>query len=162
MRNKPLFIATAVAGLLFAAAPAAQARIRVNKSIGGVQIGMSSQRVFAILGKPARRFKSEEGLTTLVYRHHRIRVLLVEEQGGFFDVFSVQTTSPKEKTRAGIGVGSLESTLRHRLHGEHCQNYSMGRACVQGGGNGGMNTSTDWEIGRNHRVKAVRIFASDY
>jgi hypothetical protein len=162
MRNRPLFIATAVAGALLAATPAAQARIRVNKSIGGVQIGMSSQRVSAILGKPARRFKSGEGLTVLVYRHHQIRVLLAEEQNNFFDVFSVQTTSPKEKSRAGVGVGTSEATLRHRLHGERCRNFPTGRACIQGGNNRGTATETDWEIGRNHRVKAVRIFASDF
>lgn len=162
MLNRPLFIATAVVALAVAAAPAAQARIRVNRSIGGVQIGMSSQRVFAILGKPARRFKGEEGITTLVYRHHQIRVLLVEEQNNFFDVFSVQTTSPKEKTRAGVGVGTSEATLRHRLHGERCRNFPPGRACIQGGNNQGTATETDYEIGRNHRVKAVRIFASDF
>jgi|1186.fasta_scaffold49438_3 hypothetical protein len=162
MLNRPLFIITAVAGLLLAASPAAQARIRVNKSIGGVQIGMSSQRVSAILGKPARRFRSEEGITTLVYRHHQMRVLLVEEQSNFFDVFSVQTTSPKERTRSGVGVGTSEATLRRRLHGEHCRNFPTGRACVQGGNNRGTASETDWEIGRNHRVKAVRIFASDF
>jgi hypothetical protein len=162
MRNRPLFIITAAAVLALAAAPAAQARIRVNKSIAGVQLGMSSQRVFAILGKPARRFKSEEGITTLEYRYHKIRVLLVEEQNNFFDVFSVQTTSPKEKTRAGVGVGTSEATLRRRLHGEHCRNFSIGRACIQGGNGQGTATETDYEIGRNHRVKAVRIFASDF
>ncbi|HEY7076593.1 MAG TPA: hypothetical protein VH418_14540 [Solirubrobacteraceae bacterium] len=162
MRNRPLLIATAVAALLLAAAPAAQARIRVNKSIAGVQLGMSSQRVFAILGRPARRQKGEEGITTLIYRYHRIHVLLVEEQNNFFDVFSVQTTSPKEKTRAGIGVGSTEKALRRRLHGERCRNFPNGRACIQGGNSGGTATETDYEIGRNHRVTAVRIFAGDF
>jgi hypothetical protein len=159
MPTRPLLLATLAAALL-AAAPAAQARIVPNKGMAGVRLGMTAQRVLKILGSPSRDITNREGLTIYTYRHRKLRVTFTAGRY-YWHAFAIYTWGRKERTRQGIGVGSRESTLRHRLRGEQCLTNSIGRYCILGGGDEGVTPETDFRI-RHHRVVSVNILRGDY
>jgi hypothetical protein len=160
MPNKAPVLIAAVAALV-AAAPA-HARIVPNRGMAGVRLGMSQQRVLDILGDPTTDFTYRSGMTTYAYDALRLRVSFLPGGGDTNDVFMLFTSGRKERTKEGVGVGTSESTLRRRLRGEQCFSNSQGRYCTLGGGDEGARPETDFRIGRHHRVKSVRIIASDY
>jgi hypothetical protein len=159
MPRKTTLIAAAAATL--AAAAPAQATIVPGRSMAGVRLRMTQMQVLKILGDPTTDFTYRSGLTTYAYDALRLRVTFAPGQTTN-DVFMLYTSGRKERTRQGIGVGSKESTLRRKLHGERCLRNSRGRFCVLGGGGEGTRPETSFEIGRHHRVKSVRILQSDF
>lgn len=160
MPPRRIFIIAAVTAL--AGAAPAQARIVPNRGMAGVRLGMSQQRVLDILGDPSTDFTYRSGITTYAYEKLRLRVSFLPGGGDTNDVFMLFTNGRRERTKEGVGVGTGESTLRRRLHGEHCFSNSVGRFCTLGGGDEGAGPETSFAIGRRHRVKSVRIIASDY
>jgi outer membrane protein assembly factor BamE (lipoprotein component of BamABCDE complex) len=159
MPRKTTLVAAAAATLV-AAAPA-HATIVPGRSMAGVRLGMTQVRVLKILGDPTTDFTYRSGLTTYTYKKLRLRVTFAPARTTN-NVFMLYTSGRKERTKEGIGVGSKESTLRRKLHGEHCLRNSNGRFCVLGGGDEGLRPETSFEIGRHHRVKSVRILRSDF
>jgi hypothetical protein len=156
--KSPFLLAAAVA--LAAAAPA-QARIVPGRSMAGVRLGMSQERVLQILGSPDTDFTYRSGLTTYAYKSRRLRVTFAPGRSTN-NVFMLFTSGREERTKQGIGVGSKESTLRRRLHGEHCGNFRDGRFCLLGGGGEGTQPETQFKINRRYRVASVRILQSDF
>ena len=156
--KSPFLLAAAAA--LVAAAPA-QAVIVPGRSMAGVRLGMSQERVLEILGDPDTDFTYRSGLTTYAYKSLRLRVTFSPGRTTN-NVFMLFTSGRRERTKQGIGVGSKESTLRHRLRGEHCGNFPDGRFCLLGGGAEGTTPETQFKINRRHRVASVRILQNDF
>jgi hypothetical protein len=80
-------------------------------SLGGIRLGDSRKTVDTMLG-PGRVERSPNGDTTVVYRHAGVTVFYgpadaTRHRGAYM----VRTTSPRYRTRRGIGVGSSLSRL---------------------------------------------------
>jgi hypothetical protein len=109
-------LAGAVACAL-AVAAAASPTIAIGRGIAGVRLGMSPASVRARLGKPVTvvHGKNEFGAyTELRYRGY---VVVLQENDR---VTSIVTTLAREKTPAGIGVGSSWSQVQKRVPRVRC------------------------------------------
>lgn len=105
----PLLVATSA----MLAAPAG-ARITVNRSVAGVGLGMTAGEVRAKLGRPALSTASD-GARNLVYRTRSLVVTLIGSR-----VVIVSTRSRRERTTAGVGVGSSIAVVRERVPRARC------------------------------------------
>jgi hypothetical protein len=87
--------------------------IQLDRSIGGVSLGMTDGQVRETLGAPEVKRPSElhAGWTQWVYRHAGIRVTLDESDS----VWDVRTVSGEYRTPSEVGVGSSEEQLRQAL-----------------------------------------------
>jgi hypothetical protein len=146
MRLCAVAAASSLAALVVA--PPAGAVIVVQQGIAGIRIGMTQAKVRAKLGKP-RSFKhgtNEFGK----YTELRYRGLRITFQGDR-TVTSIWTSSPRERTARGIGVGSTRAAVRARVEGVRC-----GRGhCFVGRFLPGRRV-TDFFL-RNGRVSAVVV-----
>jgi hypothetical protein len=108
--------AALVAALVLAAA--ASATIVVGRGIGGVTIGMSRSAVRAKLGKPTTvvHAKNEFG----PYTQFRYVGYTVDFQDNG-PVTSVETTLARERTAAGVGVGSTWGQVKTKVPGVVCE-----------------------------------------
>src|SRR3954469_4445213 len=80
--------------------------IVVQKSIRGISLGMTTQKVRAHLGAPGKiDHATKEIVGRLAIYHYGLTTVTLA--GG--TVIEVDTTSPRVKTSGGIGVGSTES-----------------------------------------------------
>jgi hypothetical protein len=107
--------------VLFAWPGRAQALIEPEKaSIAGVRLDMSADEVRAMKGPPSRvlRVRTEFGVRR-EYRYSRqgLRVWLDRTTS---KVETVLTTSPRERTRSGVGVGSTVPQARTYLRPSRC------------------------------------------
>jgi hypothetical protein len=115
--RRRLALALTAALALGMALPAA-ATIVPQHSIAGVKLGMTEKRVRALKGKPLAVRKSRNDFGTfreLVYA--RVRVGF---QSGS-KVTAVSTTSPKERTARGLGIGSSVEQIKAALKGVRCK-----------------------------------------
>ena len=126
-----LFAAALVAATLaaFAAAPNASATIVPQRSIAGIALGMTRAQVQARLGAPPRvvRTRSELGRFT-EWRYRTVSLSFREASG----VIAVWTTSPRERTARGVGVGSRERAVRRTVRGVRCRTIAGVRSCIVG------------------------------
>lgn len=110
-------VAAAAALAALVAAGAADARIRVGESIGGVRLGMTRAQVERVLGKPlgSDRERAAFGAETLTL-YFGFAAYDVEFRGrdGQLRVSRVATGLRSEKTPEGISVGSSEVDLLKR------------------------------------------------
>ena len=146
MRRVLLFLV--VAGAL-ALSAAAAATIVPQKGIAGVLIGMTEPQVRAKLGHPksVKNGKNEFGpYRTLTYA--RVRVSFQ----GLTTVTQVDTTSSKEKTLSGVGVGSTKADVKAKVKGIVCEPGH----CHVGQFSPGARV-TDFFIGANGRVTRVVV-----
>jgi hypothetical protein len=92
--------------------------IVIGRGIGGVALGMGQSAVRAKLGRPVRvvHAKNEFGSYT-EFRYHGY---LVDFQSNAA-VTSVATTLARERTPAGVGVGSTWSQVRAKVPHVRCQ-----------------------------------------
>jgi hypothetical protein len=123
-------VVVAVTLALAVAAPAhARATIVVQKGIAGVELRMTKTQVRARLGTPklVRTGSNDFGpYTKFVYP----RVTVTFQSGP--RVTSTETTSPRERTATGVGVGSTEARLKAAVRGVRCMTTLSSRQCVVG------------------------------
>jgi hypothetical protein len=104
----------AAAAFTLASAAPAPAQITVNRSIGGISLGMSAAAVRARLGAPPLATESG-GLREFVYRDRRLVVTLQRAR-----VVIVSTESRRERTARGIGPGSATRAVQARVAHARC------------------------------------------
>ena len=116
---RKLLLAVPVALLLVPAAAGGEALIRPGKSIAGVALGMSEADVRAKLGRPTAAIRRRAGFgrvdVELQFRQADYTVRLAGRPRALRAV-AVSTILRTERTRDGLGVGTLERTLLRRLN----------------------------------------------
>jgi hypothetical protein len=99
-----------------AAAPSHELVIRPGVGIGKVRLGMSQAAVRRAWGAP--QAVTRTGRRVELQYDFAAYVVTLAGSRGRERVVSVATTLAKERTRGGIGVGSLESRLRRVYRGD--------------------------------------------
>lgn len=120
-------MAVVLAALVFPGAAAAT--IVVQKSIAGVALRMTKAQVRASLGPPARIVNGANDFgrfTNFVYP--RVTVGFQGRQR----VTGLRTTSPLERTVAGVGVGSAEARVKAAVPEAKCKTEFGSRQCIVG------------------------------
>ena len=131
---------------------AAEARFVVNRSMEGVAIGMSAERVRDRLGDPARR-EAGPDFESWIYRRPSMEVTLKP------DVITLYTRSADIRGPGGVGVRTRERRLRAVLGRRlRCETSGGQRHCVVGSFETGRR-STVFEMVRR-RVKTITISVS--
>lgn len=127
MRAAAALCTALVAALSFATSGAAT--IAVGRGIAGVVLGMSQASVQRKLGKPPKvvQAKNEFG----PYTEFRYRGYVVDFQNNE-TVTAVVTTLAREKTPAGVGVGSTWAQVRRRVAHVHCEGSPLLGDCHVG------------------------------
>jgi hypothetical protein len=110
-------------------AGAAAATIVIGRGIAGVRLGMSQAAVRFKLGRPARvvHGKNEFGS----YTEFRYRGYVVDFQSNG-NVTSIVTTLAREKTPAGVGVGSTWAQVRAKVPLVRCEGTAVLGDCHVG------------------------------
>lgn len=133
----------------------ADARIVVGKSIAGIELGMTEQKAIEAKGsKPssAKTIPDEIRGEVRELKWPGLRVIL-GLQGG---VSQIVTTSRRETTASGVGVGTSEAMLRRRVSVK-CRTLGSFRRCTRGSLTPGA-TVTDFSIGPTSRsVRSVTL-----
>jgi hypothetical protein len=94
-----------------------EGRVVPQKGIAGVRLGLTQAQVKARVGLPAKveRGSNEIGsYTTYRYRTYRVTFF------GGRNVTQVATLSPRERTAAGVGVGSTRAAVVANVAGARC------------------------------------------
>ena len=152
MRRLLAFVTVPAAALVFAAPVAAD--IEIQRGIAGVDVGMGQAEVRAAHGSPRRISHGRNAFGRYTtFRYVKLR-LVVTFQGGQ-RVTSVLTTSPRQKTTSGAGVGSTERQVRLSLLNVHCRTDAGRRHCFLGRFRAGQRV-TDFTI-RRGRVTSVLV-----
>ena len=126
MRALPLI--AAVTAALALALPAGST-IVPQISIGGVKLGMTQAKVRSILGKPTttKRGSNDFGsYVTFYYTGYQVNFQ------GVTNVTQIDTTTAKERTASGLGVGSTKAQVQAKLHGAKCEGPRAGGHCYLG------------------------------
>ena len=111
--------------VLLAAAPAS-ATIVPGKGMAGVQIGQCQERVIEILGFPDRTFGSHDfaGIKSSYYYNKRaLKIEFRRGPGRCLVLSSIRTRGSEERTKEGVGKGTLRKDLRAKLKGEKCRTF---------------------------------------
>ena len=145
--------AVLTAASLVLVAPAA-ATIDLQHGIAGVEVGMSQKQVRARHGSPRQIKRGRDAFgayTTYVYTKLRLTVTFQ----GNRSVSSVVTTSRREQTISGVGVGSTEIDVKTSLLHVHCRTDAGRRHCFIGQFRPGKRV-TDFTL-RRGRVTSVTV-----
>jgi hypothetical protein len=128
-----------------------------NRSIAGVSLGQTRAHVRATLGTPlsVRHARNEFGAYT-VFRYRQVTVTFQGNAGAT----GLTTTSPAQRTRKGVGVGSTEAQVRAGVHGVRCETFAPLRHCTFGRELPGRRV-TDFVLRRGRVVRVVVGFVID-
>jgi hypothetical protein len=118
LRRPLLFVAVLLAALA-AGGVAGAARsdaelIRHGVGIGSVRLGMTEAQVRRVMGRPTAVVRRRTGFgvrVELQFDEAEYTVVL-RRRAGRFQVVAVSTILARERTREGLGVGSLERRVR--------------------------------------------------
>ena len=132
-----------VALALVLAAPAS-ASLVPQRSLAGIELGMTAKEVRAARGEPDEVTHPRHPIAgpSTEYRYGLTRVTILRYSG----VVDVTTTSRRETYR-GTGVGSTERALRRAVRGERCATEFGLRTCHLGRFEAGRKV-TVWHISR--------------
>ena len=132
-------------------------RLIPQVSIRGVSLGMTPAQTEAVLGRPDARHKGRQpgiGATlTLTFGLVTVRFDGVKPSS---EAVTITTTSRKERTARGVGVGSSEAIVRQRVPGVKCLEEYGYRHCVVGVQKAGQ-VVTDFSIGGSGRVTRISL-----
>jgi hypothetical protein len=143
----------ALAAVALLAAGGALARIVPQRGIDGLTLSMTKAQVRNELGPPARikTGRNEFGPYAIwLYR----RVEATFQSGN--RATALQTTSRRERTASGVGVGSTAAQVRAGVGGVHCETTAAGGHCYVGSFTPGKRV-TDFFLGANGRVIRVVV-----
>jgi len=107
--------AALVAALAFV--PPASAVLILQRGMAGIRLGMTQPKVRAKLGRPRSVVHGSNDFGNYIelhYRHFRITFQ------GNSTVTAIWTSSPRQRTRRGIGVGSTVVAIHARIRGVRC------------------------------------------
>ena len=152
---KRVALLTAVVVLAFPAL--AGARIVLNKSIGGIQLGEAKSTVRHQLGAPAKTYPPSASTLYQTQWVYYGRKLLIGFKNSH--VVQVYTQSRKQRTAGGIGVGSSRAAVKARIKGvmcTHVKHYS-GQECVTSARHGAVYWTTDFHVGPKGHVTSVLV-----
>jgi hypothetical protein len=133
-------------------ADAASAVIAIGRGIGGVAIGMSQSTVRTKLGKPARVVHATNEFGP--YTQFRYAGYTVDFQNNA-TVTSIETTLARERTAAGVGVGSTWEQVKTKVSGVVCEGSPVLGHCHVGKLLPGR-TVTDFFFKKSH-VRSVLV-----
>ena len=143
-----------VASLVSLAVPAsAQAVIVPQKSIMGIELGMTKAEVKAEAGQPdAVRHPRNEIIGRYTEYQYGLTQIGIATNSG---VIYVSTRDRDERTASGLGVGSSKRAVKRKLQGETCQKLPRGSRCFLGQELPGR-TVTDFRF-RRGKVRSVLL-----
>lgn len=153
MKPRSALIALLAFAPLAASAPPAGAMIVPQQGIGGAKLTMSKSEVRAELGKPRKKLsgRNDFGKYTQYRYKHQITVLFQ----GANSVTSVRTSSPAERTKEGVGVGSTEQSVENAFPDIECRTLVKSRSCYLGELSPGKRV-TDFQL-REGTVRWVQV-----
>jgi hypothetical protein len=139
--------AIALAGSL-AVCAAADARIVIDTSIGGVKLGMTHVETARVLGKG----KLEPGGgNEYEYRHGSYQVIFTSGRAS-----SIETFSSGQRTSNGLGVGASLAEVRARYPKVHCSPSNGEMDCYLGSiKRGHLYTDFYFENGRSSMTAVI-------
>jgi hypothetical protein len=147
--------------VLLAAAPAS-ATIVPGKGMAGVQLGQCQKRVIEILGFPDRTFGSHDFAGIKSSYYYNAKALKLEFRRGpgrCLVLSSIRTRSGEERTKEGVGKGTLRKDLRAKLKGEKCRTFTRPkkiRICWLGSFTP-SKPITEFRIDSKGRVNNIRV-----
>jgi hypothetical protein len=153
---RPRRVAAAVCCLLaLGGAATASARIVPQRSIKGVRLASSERDVRKRLGRPAhtvtRKYELMGKARLLDYGNTSILVRAASSR-----VVSITTTSRRERTSRGVGVGSTRAAVRSKVRGARCRNERGYDHCWVGIWVPGRRI-TDFALSKRGRVTRVTV-----
>jgi hypothetical protein len=142
----------ATALILLAVPAAASARIVPQRGIGGANLDMTQAQVRAKLGNADRVAHPTSPIfgkyDTWFYGGTSVDMFRTGDRM----VFNVSTTSKKEKTSTGVGIGSTAAAVKAGVRNAHCNQQH----CWVGRFEGGRKV-TDFALSAKGRVIRVTV-----
>ena len=156
MRRLVIAVAALVACLLVPPA-ASDAAIVPQKGIRGIELGMTVAQVRAAAGSPSS-FRTVRDEIIGRVRIWRYGLTTVRFDGTAPDakVLGVDTRSRRERTAAGVGIGSTRATVRRKISGVRCLVEFSYDHCFVGRWRAGQ-VVTDFAIDARGRVSRVAV-----
>jgi hypothetical protein len=148
-------LAAVCAALVAVPTGAAASPIAPQHGMRGVSLGMSRQRVVAVLGPPLKiaRGSNELGRWTS-FRYRGLTVTFAFDRGAS----QLASTTPSDRTSRGVGVGSTAADVARSVAGARCVREPAYFHCYVGAWRAG-SVVTDFAIrrGRVWRVVVGRV-----
>lgn len=138
---------------VLSSASVAQALIQVQEGISGIRLNMSTARVNASLGTPA---KVKHGRNDFgPFTEYRYKGGLTVTFQGNREVSAVSLTGQTDRTATGVGVGSTEKQVKDGVPGVKCTTSGGPRSCHVGSFKPGSRV-TDFLV-RHGRVSRITV-----
>jgi hypothetical protein len=136
-------------------APVAHADVVVGRSVAGVRLDMTSNKVRAVLGAPVRTVIAKDEIQGSVKRmdYGLTRVYLGRQTNR---VYAIHTTSRRQRTSRGVGVGSTKAAVLRLVRGVRCETFGTFTSCHVGELLAGRKV-TDFALSRAGRVTRVTL-----
>ena len=146
-------MAVAIVAALLVAAPAG-ARLIPQRGMAGVTLGMSRAQARAVLGTPSRSIHARNEFGAYTELRYKARLLRLVFQGNA-GLTAISTSGRRERTRAGVGVGSTEAQVKAGVHGVRCGPLGSRRHCFLGTFSPGKRVTDFWLT--NGRVTRIVV-----
>ena len=155
--RKHLIVGLVLAASLVVAVPSASARIVINKSIMGIELGMTQAEVMDEAGEPTKESVEEHVIlgSQRVFKYGKTRVAF-SGTNKKAQVIQVATKDPDQETGKGVGVGTSKRQIKRKIDKAKCEKFSGFRHCYVGKGSPGTPL-TDFILNKDNRVKEIRL-----